>query len=218
MTKRLLCISLTLLLTLLAGPLPAELNNIKLVRPDFSKGKTVLEALRDRKSDRVYDSDNLSGRHISEVLWAAGGINRDSGAGEKLKRTAPSANNDQSITIYAVTKNGVYRYDPMEHELIGILAGDHRSKAGLQSYVTTAPLNLIYVSDLSKVTGDTKERKLMSAAMDAGHISQNVYLYCASAGLNTIARSSIDQDEIRNMLKLDESFEPLLGQTVGQPK
>lgn len=207
---------MTLVLFVAAGAEAQE--TIKLSQPDFSQaGKNVLEAIKDRKSERTYGPGDLSRKQLSEVLWVAGGINRTFEDG-KVGRTAPTSHNDQAIDIYAFTKTGVYKYDPLKHELTRYIEGDHRGSSGVQSYVANAPLNLLYVADISKISGDTTDYKVRSACMDVGHISENVYLYASAYGLSAICRSNIDPGELRTLLKLGEHFEPLLGQTVGLPQ
>jgi Nitroreductase family. len=192
-------------------------ESIKLLPPNLSSGKTVLQALNERKSERVFGPGELNRRQLSEVLWAAAGVNRTL-EGDKMGRTTPSSHNDQAIDTYAFTKSGVYKYNHLKHELVFMFPGDHRAVAGPQSYVATAPLSLILVADLSRVTGDTREYQLMSVSMDAGHMSANVYLYGASAELRVICRSTIEREELRALLKLSDHFVPLLGLTVGQAK
>ena len=204
---------LALVLGLRAAPLGAEPADIKLSPPDLkAPGLTVIQALKNRKSDREFAGQELSLQHLSEALWAAGGINRP----EKPGRTAPTARNLQAIEIFAITKSGAYRYDPPSHELRLLTSGDHRAAAGEQAYVAGAPLNLIYAADLKKL-GGKDEQKLITAAMDMGHFSQNVYLYCASAGLNVVTRISIDPKVLAPLLKMDDTLLPLMGQTVGYP-
>ncbi len=221
MKRTMLSLSLTLALALVlaaAGAAPAGAEEtIKLAQPDFSKGMTVLSALKARKSDRIFGSGELSRQQLSEVLWAAAGVNRELGDG-KVGRTAPTSHDDQSIDTYAFTKNGVYRYDPRAHELIQVVAGDQRTKAGVQSYVAMAPLNLIFVADLNRTTGDSDAGKKEALYMNVGHMSENVYIYAASAGLHVICRSSIEPDELRTLLKLNDNYVPLLGVTVGLPQ
>jgi nitroreductase len=198
-------------LGLSAAPLGAEHSAVKLNPPDFeAPGLTVIQALKNRKSDRQFADRELTLGHLSEVLWAAGGINRP----EKPGRTAPTARNLQAIEIFAITKSGAYRCDPPSHELRLLTSGDHRAAAGEQAYVAGAPLNLIYAADLKKL-GGKDEQKLITAAMDMGHFSQNVYLYCASAGLNVVTRISIDPKVLAPLLKMDDTLLPLMGQTVG---
>ncbi|MDR1045027.1 MAG: nitroreductase family protein [Candidatus Adiutrix sp.] len=208
---------LALILTFGSPPAAGAQDNLKLAQPALTQGQTVLQALKARKSERDFGSAELSRQRLSEVLWAAGGVNRQLPDG-RVGRTAPSSHGDQAIEIYALTKDAVYKYDHLGHELVFLLDGDHRAAAGVQSYVAGAPLNLIYAADLSRVSGDTEADKLAAVYMDVGHISENVYLYGASAGLNVICRSSIDRDELKSLLKLPEHYLPLLGQTVGLPK
>lgn len=203
---------------LLSAHAPAGAQeSIKLLPPNLSSGKTVMQALNERRSERVFGPGELSRRQLSEVLWAAAGVNRTL-EGDKMGRTAPTSHNDQAIDTYAFTKAGVYKYDHLRHELVFLFPGDHRAVAGPQSYVATAPLSLIFVADMSRVTGDTREYQMMSVNMDVGHMSENVYLYGASAGLNVICRSTIEREELRGLLKLSDHFMPLLGVTVGHPK
>jgi len=214
MPSKLLTLALGLALGFWAAPAQAdELAAIKLAQPDMSAaGLTVIQALSARKSDRTFADRELSLRHLSEALWAAGGINRPDG-----HRTAPTANNRQAIEIFAITKAGTYHYDPLSHELRPLTPGDHRAAAGSQGYVATAPLNIIYAADLGKYKGDNAEKKAV-AGMDLGHFSENVYLYCASAGLNVVTRISIDPKVLGPLLKLDADLVPLMGQTVGYPQ
>ena len=219
MTKRFwrFGLGLTLALFLFSGPALAQNEVIRLPQPDLAKGKIVMQALQERKSDRVFSPKDLSNQQLGDILWAAAGINRRTGE-EKMGRTAPSSHNDQAVDAYAFTRNGLYKYDPVKHELAPVLAGDHRAKAGVQSYVASAPLNLILVADMSKISGEDERDKFLAAGMNVGHMSENVYLYGAAAGLNVICRSNIDPDELRLLLKLGGHFEPLLGVTVGHPR
>jgi SagB-type dehydrogenase family enzyme len=221
MPTKLLPIALLTITSILvaAGPVRAEIAAIKLAQPDLkSKGLTVIQAMKNRKSDRVFADRDLTNQHLSEVLWAAGGINRDKMPDGGIGRTAPTGRNLQEIEIFAITKDGVYRYDPLAHELQPITDGDHRAAAGAQGYVASAPLNIIYVADLGKFKSGDDREKQVAAAIDLGHFSENVYLYCASAGLNVVSRTSINPGELAKLLKLDSHSRPLLGQTVGYEK
>ena len=212
MQTKLLTLTLALGLLAAASPARAEFETIKLAQPDFNaKGLTVIQALKNRKSDRAFADRELSLQHLSEVLWAAGGINRPEGG-----RTAPTANNLQAIEVFAITKDGTYRYDPPSHELQPLTPGDHRASAGSQDYVASAPLNIIYAADLDKLRGDDTRKRVVSG-MDVGHFSENVYLYCASAGLNIVTRISLDPAVLAPLLKLDKNVVPIMGQTIGYP-
>jgi SagB-type dehydrogenase family enzyme len=208
-----ICLSLSLVFFVL--PLSAEeLKLIKLSPPQLDSGKSLMQALKDRQSARSFSLRQLPVDVLSNLLWAADGINR-AGSG---KRTAPSAMNWQEIDIYVATKDGLYLYNPEGHALKQILNKDIRSLTGRQSFAGEAPVNLVYVSDLSR-TGDTPaEDKTMFTAADAGFISQNVYLYCASAGLATVVRGFIDRGALAKAMKLRGDQRIILAQTVGYPK
>ncbi|MDR0543398.1 MAG: SagB/ThcOx family dehydrogenase [Dysgonamonadaceae bacterium] len=180
-------------------------QNISLPQPQTTGGKPLMEALNDRQTTREFSDKELDVQTLSDLLWAAYGFNRDD------KRTAPSANNRQEFIIYAVLKSGVYVYDSKANELILKVEGDFRSATGKQDFVTVAPLNLVFVADLTKNSAE-------GAATDVGFISQNVYLYCASAGLGTVVRGWFDKAEVKTALQLSETEEPILTQTVGYKK
>ena len=144
-------------------------------------------------------------RTLSNLLWAAWGYNRED------KRTAPSAMNRQEISLYIVTAQGVYLYDAKQNKLAEIAKGDFRENAGMQPFVHTAPLNIIFTADLEKAPGNDM------MFVDCGFISQNIYLYCASVGLGTVVRGSFNGDELAKILKLNEKQKVVLTQTVGYP-
>lgn len=185
--------------------LSCSAQDIKLPEPSKTGGKPLMEALNERQSTREFSDQKLSEQTLSDLLWAAYGFNRED------KRTVPSANNKQEFTIYVVMESGVYVYDARENLLSLKVEGDFRSKTGNQDFVAGAPLNLVYVADLSKSTSE-------AVSVDCGFISQNVYLYCASAGLGTVARGWIDKEELKTIFKLSENEMPILAQTVGYKK
>jgi len=174
-----------------------------------------MQVLRDRSSSRSFSSGKLPLQMLSNLLWAAFGINRpDSG-----KRTAPSAMNWQEIDIYVATADGLYLYDSRGHQLQTVLAEDIRVLTGLQPFVKEAPVNLIYVADFSRMgtTASQQDKELYSAA-DTGFIGENVYLFCASEGLSTVVRGSIDREALAKAMKLRTDQKIILAQTVGYPK
>jgi len=205
-------LSLWLLLTALA--IAGEGGQIPLPEPQKTGGKPLLEVLRERKSSREFSSQELSLQELSNLLWAAFGINRP----ELGKRTAPSAKNKQEIDIYVATANGLFLYDPQGHSLHPILKDDIRAATGLQPFVKDAPVNLIFVADFSRMEGYAEEQKPFYSACDTGFISQNVYLYCASQGLATVVRASIDRASLSQLMGLRPEQKISLAQTVGYPK
>ncbi len=191
-----------------------ELKPVQLLKPQIEGGKPLMQVLKDRKSSREFSSEKLPLQVLSNMLWAALGLNRpDSG-----KRTAPSARNWQEIDIYVATSEGLYLYDAKAHLLIPILAEDVRVMTGLQSFVKDAPVNLIYVADFSKTGTATNEEKEFYSAADTSFISQNVYLYCASEGLATVVRGHIDRPALTKVMKLRPDQKVILAQSVGYSK
>lgn len=215
--KRLL--SLLVFFPLLFGLLYSEeqtpkSKDINLPAPRLDHGRPLMQCLKERQSAREFSPDSLPLQVLSELLWAAYGINRpDSG-----KRTAPSAVNWQNIDVYVALAEGLYLYEPREHKLVQIGNDDIRALTGLQEFVKSAPLNLVYVADLAKIPRGTEEDKKFYSAAHTGFISQNVYLYCASEGLATVVRAMINREELAKAMKLRPDQVITLAQTVGYPK
>lgn len=181
-------------------------GDLTLPVPRKTGGMPLMEALSARQTGRTFSEQTLSDQQLSDLLWAAFGINRDSG-----KRTAPSAMNRQEIDLYVALSSGLYLYDAKRNVLTQLLTEDIRGKAGRQPFVKTAPVCLIYVSD------DERLKSEFYAATDTGFISQNVYLFCASEGLHTVVLGSIDKDALHNAMKLTPAQHVILTQPVGKP-
>lgn len=191
-----------------------DIKPIKLLAPQLEGGKSLMQALKERKSLREFSFKELPLQVISDLLWAANGINRlDSG-----HRTAPSAMNMQEIDIYLAKADGLYLFDAKQNMLIPVAGEDIRALTGKQPFVKDAPINLIYVADLSKMGKISGSDADFYASADTGFISQNVYLYCASAGLATVVRSMMDKAALAKAMKLSPDQKIMLAQTVGYPK
>jgi len=186
-------------------------KEIILKAPQLKSGKLLMESLSLRSSHREFKSTPLSIDHLSGLLWAAWGINRP----ESGKRTAPSAVNWQDIILYACLPGGIYRYDEVAHKLVLIKEGDYRKATGLQAFAANALLNLIFVSDYDRMERGSEQDKLLYSGLSTGYISQNVYLYCASEGLNTVVRASVDRDELSKIMGLTEKQHIVAAQSVG---
>jgi nitroreductase len=196
-----------------------SLKQIQLPNPQTTGGKPLMEALRDRKSGRDYSPRPLESQTLSNLLWAAFGINRP----ESGKRTAPSALNWQETDIYVFTDKGVYLYDAGENVLQPVAVGDHRGKTGsiIQPFVKKAPVNLVFIVDAAR-TGFmgkmiSREDRDMFSDTAVGFISQNVYLFCASEGLSTVVRGLIDREAVKELLKLRPEQRIILAQSIGYP-
>jgi SagB-type dehydrogenase family enzyme len=173
-----------------------------------------MQVLKDRASSRNLSPEKLPVQVLSDMLWAAFGVNRPDSGG----RTAPSANNSQDMDVYVAIADGLFLYDGKAHALRQILAQDIRALTGRQAFVKDAPVNLIYVSNLAKMTRATPEDRESYAAAHTGFISQNVYLFCASEGLATVVRALIDRPALAKAMGLRPEQKITLAQTVGYPK
>jgi SagB-type dehydrogenase family enzyme len=191
-----------------------ELQEIKLKAPNKTRGSATMKAFSDRHSDREYSPQELDLQDLSDLLWAANGVNRPDG-----KRTAPSAMNRQEIDVYAVRADGAYLYDAQAHSLKPVAAGDYRAAvAGSQDFAKTAPVCFVTVINLDKLGDPKAEHTRLMGAVDAGIVTQNINLFCAAVGLSTVPRASMDQDELRRVLKLSDSQLPIMNNPAGYPK
>ena len=185
----------------------------RLPPPETTGGMPLMQALKVRHSTREFGSKPLPPQVLSNLLWAATGVNRP----ETGQRTAPSAHDWREIDVYVTTVDGAYRYEPAAHVLKRVAAGDLRHLTGVQDFVAHAPVNLVYVADLDRMSGAGAEDKAFYSAADAGFIAQNVYLYCASAGLAVVVRGLVDRDALGAALGLKKHQRIILSQSVGYP-
>jgi SagB-type dehydrogenase family enzyme len=195
-------------------PLPVPKGgpkSIQLVPPQRTGGAALMDALSARQSQREFAPEPLAPQILSDILWAAGGINRS----EHQGRTAPSAMNAQEVLLYVAMPEGLYLYDPVVHTLQLQLESDVRRVTGSQDFVDTAPLDLVYVADHSRMKLVPAAQRSAYAFTCAGAMAQNVYLYCASAGLATVLRAWFDRDALAQAMGLGADHQLLLAQTVG---
>jgi len=190
-----------------------DLKPIQLPQPRIDGGRPLMQVLSDRESTRFFSSEALPLKVMSDLLWAAFGINRP----RTGHRTAPSASNRQEIDVYVALAEGLYLYDPKAHALKPMLAEDLRAKTGVQPFVGKAPVNLVYVADFSRMDGPDEDKVFYSAA-NTGFIAQNVYLYCASEGLGTVVRGLVNRRALARAMNLGPEQHVTLAQTVGYPK
>ena len=227
MKQRLLkhLISFSLLILIVAPWAQAqEQTALKLSEPGKTGGLSVMEAFSHRLSTRKWADSDISTQDLSDLLWAANGINRPS----SKKRTAPSAGNAQDVDIYVFTRDGIYLYDAASHALNLITSGDHRSEidksrakksseASDSEIESGAPVTLLLVTDISKFPFGSEDQKLRWGAIDVGIVSQNISIFCAGEGLGTCPMAGFDEDALNTLLKLKETQKIFLRHPVGYP-
>lgn len=195
------------------------MNSIKLLSPRYDRGLTVMQALARRKSTRCFSPQPLSPEHLSEVLWAAYGRNRADGG-----RTVPAAWGVYGLNVYAVMADGVYLYRADSHQLEMVAEGDFRALCGMQDFVATAPLQLLFFADYERMHLDDvrfepmlQEMLPVVAALDAGAGTENVYMYCSSEGIAAVERVLINEEEFKQAVGLGENLHFVVAQTIGYP-
>ncbi|NOU58367.1 nitroreductase family protein [Marinifilum caeruleilacunae] len=189
---------------------------IKLDQPNMNHKASLMEAFHKRKSTRSFAEQNISKQDLSNLLWAAGGINRKNGG-----RTVPLLGD---ISIYVAMQSGVYQYQPVQHELKQIISEDIRDQISEQSTVKKAPLVFIYAID------DNSFPDFMSKAMKEAHgmdfyygnqtaySTQNVYLYACSNKMNAVVIGGFKREFVDQKLMFDENKNSYLIQLVGYSK
>jgi len=213
------------LLALAQGRKTIQLND-----PDKKRGLPFMETLSVKASAQEWSDKELNLQDLSDLVWAANGINRP----ESKKYTASSALNAHDVDLYLFMKDGVYIYDADSHTLKPVLDGDFRSHIVMvplsrpgdaarpqqppRPAVSDTPVQIILISDCSRFRAGTKEQKYEWGAIDAGIVSQNISLFCAATGLKTRPRALMDRDEIRKLLNLKETQYVFLNHPVGYAK
>lgn len=196
-------------------PEPAQgdaADTIVLPDANTSGGMPLMQALARRQSQREFAPEPLPLPVLSNLLWAAAGLNRPALGG----RTAPSALNAQEVDIYVALPTGLYRYAALGHALHLVRATDVRRVTGYQDFVDTAPLDLIMVADYSRMKLVPVAQRMAYAYACAGAMAQNVYLYCASEDLATVIRAWLDREALTKAMGLGTEQQVLLSQTVGR--
>lgn len=204
---------LSLIIAIIFGGIATAQSTIQLPEPQKNGGMPLMEALAKRSTARAFSTKEISNKQLSNILWAAFGVNRADG-----KRTAPSTMNFQGTDIYVLLKSGAYIFDAKNNKLTQVLSEDIRVMGGTQTFVKDAPVQLILVSDLSKLGKGSNEEKMNISNIDAGYISQNIYLCCVSEGLVTGARGSVDHKALAAKLKLRQDQSIVIAHSVGYAK
>jgi nitroreductase len=205
-----------------------DLQAIALPKPRFDRDKSVQAALEKRRTQRSIGDKKLSVQKLSNLLWAASGVNRKKGPFDVAGITSASASNSQEIDVYVALEEGVYRYEPLPHRLAPVASGDLRAFAigqGQMSLGADAPVRLIYVADIGKFAkagyqepglNDFETQKAYYY-VDTGLIAGNVYLFAASQGLAAWFHNC-NKAELSARLGLRPDQRVLFGQTIGYRK
>ena len=215
MTRRMVSAGLASSAMLAAAPSLGTTGStvLELPPPRTEGGKPLIQALKLRRSIREYSDRPLPVQVLSDLLWAAFGINRPSG-----DRTAPYWRHIMVIDVYAAMTDGVWLYEPKRHVLLPHLPTDIRAQTGLQDFVANAPLNLVYVAHGERMRDIPANERRLYASVDSGFIGQNVYLFCASEGLATVFRGAVDYEKLNRTLQLEADQFVTFAQTVGYPR
>lgn len=216
MNKRIVGLAVILIMYSLNTPVMIYSQDISLPSPSREGGMPLMEAMDARVSARLFSEKDLSLQQLSDLLWAAWGINREDG-----KRTAPSSHNRQEMDVYVTLRSGLYLYDAAACRLKQVHNRDIRALTGTQDFAATAPVNLVFVADLAKrglregqqVT-DTDQ---LSSWANTGFMAQNVYLWCASEGLSCVIRAMVPRDKLAPEMGLKPLQVIILAQSVGFP-
>lgn len=191
-----------------------DMKQIKLPAPNKTTGTTIMKALNDRHSERGYAATKLLPQDLSNLLWAANGLNRPDG-----KRTAPSCRNFREVNVYVITSEGAYLYDAKAHALSLLTEGDYRGAvAGGQDFVKSAPLCIVLAADLTPFGKNIDENAKLMASVDVGIVCQNINLACSGLGLATVPRATMDKTTLKKVLKLKDTELLLMNNPVGYPK
>jgi len=201
-----------------------ELQPITLLKPETDGGRSVLAAIKERRTIRNIKAEKLPPQMLSNLLWVAFGVNREQGSFGKPGRTAASASNSQEIDLYVALPEGVYLYEAVPHRLTPVVAGDFRARSG-RGAAGAAPVNIFYVVDLTRYSlgqgqpdrriGDPEIQKSYYYTA-TGLIAGNVYLFAASQGLAAWFHNC-DKENTAKEFKLRPEQRVLFAQTVGYP-
>jgi hypothetical protein len=192
----------------------ADQKIVDLPAPWKDGGKPLAQAVWARRSTREFADKLVPLDVLSNLLWTACGVNRPA-TGD---RTMPSWRHAMDAEIFVAAADGAWSYDAKAHRLTQVLADDIRAETGVQDFVGTAPIDLVYVSDGARLQGAAGDEKRLWAFTDVGFIGQNVYLFCASEGLATVFRASLNRDRLAQLLQLPPTKFVTCAQTVGYPK
>lgn len=195
-------------------------DNIVFKKTDYGIFKDFGKLLRLRHSSRDFNDSAITNEELGSILFAAKGVNRKTAANDFTGYTVPSAMHINFIDLYVFTAKGIYKWNPDNNTLEIIKKKDLRKATGEQDFVANAAVNILMIADYSKAAkmkAKIPDNKMIQlASIEAGAISENIYLACASLGLGTVVRTSVDNESILDELKLDSKVHEIIAaQTIG---
>ena len=199
----------------LQKPYPEDANLIDLMNADeFTVGKMAfIDVINKRRSRRKFTKELFTMEELSFLLWTTQGIKRQLHPGTAL-RTVPSAGCRHALETYLCVLNvegldmGIYRYLPVEHQLLLEFHDDHLSKK-----IVDATLGQVFTGNTAVTFAwttipyrmewryDIAAHKVI--ALDAGHVCQNLYLACEAIGAGTCAIAAYHQELVDALLRID---------------
>lgn len=198
----------------------------KLPAPSLNGGMPMNEVVANRHSVREFDaSREISDSTLGQLLWMTVGINRPDAApnplGASANRSNPTALNRQEIRLFVFDKKGVWEYEPSSHSLMLVKEGDHRNliagtKAFSQDFVLDAPVSIVFIADMANLPEEDRTEAM--ALVDAGIACENLNLACASEGIATVPRATMDDDGISELLGLTSRQIPVMNNPMGYAK
>ncbi len=186
-------------------------DTIQMIEPNIDSSISLVDAYSNRESSRTFSEVAISDQTISNILWAANGVNRN----KTGMRTAPSVMDMREVEIVICTEDGTFLYLPDTHALKVLSEVDVRSQIGAQECFQEAPITIIFIANYKKMEGFGDEYSQYFSTIDSGFVSQNIYLYCAAHGLGTVIIGSIDTDAVQQCLNLDEHLHIIMAQPIG---
>jgi SagB-type dehydrogenase family enzyme len=202
------------------GPAEPTHRSVSLPAPRIRSERSLEESLARRRSIRSFAPVSLALGDLAQLMWAAQGVTDEEG-----HRAAPSAGALYPIEVLVVAGEvsglpaGIYRYRPQSHRLDLLAPGDARKRlvAALpwQEWVADAPAILAVTGVVSRTSSKYGSRADRYMVLEAGAVTENVYLQATALGLATVLVGSFDDRRVTAVLGLPAGEQPLGLMPVG---
>ena len=204
--------AMALLLALLASGIAAQAQII-LPEPTPDDTQPYGIVTKERMTHRDFLDEKVPIEMMSNILWAAYGFNRP----DEMRRTVPSARNAQELDIYVFNADGVFLYNAEKNYLELVLKEDHRKDISRQSFFEVASEAIVIVANHDRMEKFSADDRVFYSTIDAGYVSQQIYLMCANYHLGTVACGAINRDELGKLLKV-KNGRVLIAHPIGMIK